>query len=568
MADIPLPTNQIFDFVALLARKRWTIIIPALWGLTFALVALCFIPKRYESKTVIEVREVRFEEDPLFRNTQANPYKDLQNIKTKILAETYLIRTISEQLQWSDFTAILSNPGKRKKYLDEVRDRSNVELAKKIKDQGNDYITITYKDEDPRRAADFVRVLRDLWQDDTMRSFRDQINGELFQEQRQNDDLASSLQLVLKQIKELQEEYKLSPTQASDRRTTADEDWVVAARNEANLMVVKLESELKASKERYKQALERYASEPELVEVEADKLAPNQASVGDNSLAKTLSDQITKARSEIVEFTSKQQGMTKNNYKFKDLQKKIDERNKLIKSIEAQQVKAGLATAPGDVAPKRFVLNDQKRVYKQDVDRAREDMDVRASLLTDQKARFEELEEENKKRPEIYKRYNQLETNKDIVEKQFKESTEKVERKKLILQKIDSAAGKPYRALEDPVPADTPSEPTIPLILAVGFAAGAALGLGWLLLREFVRPSFRNVHDVAESLSLPVLGMVNRMVTVSEVRRRRLRSVAGLSLSLLFVVIVGGAAGIYLVKPKMLPSNFLRMMDQVKQSFR
>lgn len=401
-----------------------------------------------------------------------------------------------------------------------------------------------------------------------MRSFRDQINGELFQEQRQNDDLASSLQLVLKQIKELQEEYKLSPTQASDRRTTADEDWVVAARNEANLMVVKLESELKASKERYKQALERYASEPELVEVEADKLAPNQASVGDNSLAKTLSDQITKARSEIVEFTSKQQGMTKNNYKFKDLQKKIDERNKLIKSIEAQQVKAGLATAPGDVAPKRFVLNDQKRVYKQDVDRAREDMDVRASLLTDQKARFEELEEENKKRPEIYKRYNQLETNKDIVEKQFKESTEKVERKKLILQKIDSAAGKPYRALEDPVPADTPSEPTIPLILAVGFAAGAALGLGWLLLREFVRPSFRNVHDVAESLSLPVLGMVNRMVTVSEVRRRRLRSVAGLSLSLLFVVIVGGAAGIYLVKPKMLPSNFLRMMDQVKQSFR
>lgn len=568
MAEVALPTNQIFDFLALLAKRRWWILIPALWGITFALVALCFIPKRYESKTIVEVKEVRFEEDRLFGNPSANPYKDLQNIKIKILQEPYLINTINDRLQWGDFLGIANHPGKRKIYLDQVRERCGVELAKKTKDAGIDLITITYKDEDPKRAADFVKNLTEIWKNDTLHSFYEQISGELIQEQRQNNELSQQLQLVRRQITELQEEHKLSPTQASDRRTSTDEDWVVKQYNQSKLDLLRIEGEVKAAQERSKKADERYANEPAFVQIPPDKVTNTPTPGGDSSLSKALSDQIVKLRTEIVDLQGKQTGMSKTNYKRKEIQKDIDKKLALIKEIEGQQVKSGIVPAPGVEQALPSYPNDQKRIFKQEADRAKEDLDVKLALLATQKAINKDIAEDFKKRPEIFDRYHQLETSESIAEKQFKDSTEKVDRKRLILQKIDSASSNPYRILEEPVPAESATDPSVPIILAIGLVAGSAVGLAWIFLREFVRPSFRNVHDVAASLSLPILGMVNRMLTVREIRRDRVRGVFGIGVSLVCIFALAGTAGVYLSNPKWLPPDLVHMVDNVKQKFR
>ncbi|MBI3817887.1 MAG: hypothetical protein HY286_04290 [Planctomycetes bacterium] len=569
MAEVALPTNQIFEFLAILAKRRWAIIIPALWGLTLGLVALCFIPKRYESKTIVRVGEVRFEEDPNYRMANANPYKDLQNVKIQILAEDSLHKTINDRLQWADYLAIVKNPGKRKKFLDEVRERSSVELAKKVKDVGVDLITITYKDEDPKRAADFLKILAEIWRDDTQRTLRDQISGELVGAQQENANLTAQLNLVQRQIKELQEEYKLSPTQASNRGVTADEDWVVVQYKQAKSDQIRLEAEVKAATERFKQATQRYAEEPPEIWILQEKgpAAAAGPSAADGALAKSISDQLTKLRAEVEEYKGKLEKTGKIHPRRKDYQKKVDGDLALIKDLEEQQKKNGFVSTPGESPGRVKIINDQKRITKQEADRANEDLEVKKALLKDQLARTAELEDDYKRRPEIFARYHALESIEENTKKQLSESSDKVERKKITLLRIDSVAGNPYRTIEEPVPAESASEPSIPIILAIGFAVGAAIGLAWIFVREFVRPSFRSVHDVASALSLPVLGMVNRMMTIRELRRNRMRGLAGIGISLMLIAMLGGTAGLYLTKPDKLPSHFVALVNNIKQKF-
>lgn len=569
MPEAGIPTNQIFEFIALLGRRRWSIVIPALFGLSVALVALCFIPKKYESKTVVEIGEVRFEEDQNFKNPQAIPYKDLQNVKARILSESSLSRTIIDKLQWGDFLAIQMNPGKRKKYLDEVRDRSSVELAKKVKDQGNDYLTISYKDEDPKRAATFVKELRLLWIDDTLNTFRELIRGELLQEQRQNEQLNSQLDLVRRQIKEWQEVHELSPTQASDRRTTADEDWVIREYNAARAELTRLQGEVKVYEEKYKKAVEREADEPRVVAVDPDKVAGNVPTAGDTLPTKPLLDQIAKLRGEIAQLETERAGMKKTHKQWSVKQRLIDERKKAVDAINGELAKAGVnVNAPGEPPPPKIVLNPQKQLLKREADQAKEEFDSKLALYETQRGRVTALEEKSAKRPEIFIRYRQLETTEDAIEKQYKDSVEKVERKKVILQKVDSVQGNPYRILEEPVPADSPSEPSIPLIIALGLIAGGGFGFAWVFVREFVRPSFRTPSDVTSTIALPILGAVNRMTTAVEIRRARWRGVLGIGTSLLFVAIIGGGAAVYLINPRLLPGQLVQTVDSIKQKFR
>jgi capsular polysaccharide biosynthesis protein len=569
MADVAHPTNQLYEFLTLFRTKKWWIILPGLAGVAVALVALCFIPKRYQSWSKVEVGEVRFEEDFQFRNTLLNPYKDLQNVAARILSTNALIKVISETLQWGDYLAIATNPEKRKTFLEEVVDRTKVERARKDKDQGNDYITITYKDEDPKRAAAFVIAIRDYWMNDTRQSFQDRIQGELTEDQRQLDRLSTQLDNIRSKIKVWQEQYKLSPTLPSDRRTPTEDDWVIREYRDARAELIRQESELKGAEQRYQKAAKRQLDEPLYIEVEVDKTAGNAAAV-DSGPSKLMLDKLTEWRQKKADAETKLVGIKPLNKQYKLLKTEIAAADAEIKNLEGQLKKAGVATTPveSDKPVTRTVLNPEKLLRKQEADRAEEELETRRALFKQQEQRTAALEEQQKKRPQIYTTYQTLETSKDVVEKQYKESSDKVEVKKKILQRIQSVAGNPYRILDDAVPAESPTEPNAIIIIAIGLVGGAGLGLGWIFVREFVRASFRSVEDAAGSLSLPVLGVVNRMVTTREVRRRRLRSVLGVSASLAAILVVSTFAGLYLVQPKLLPSQMVYMIENVKQKFK
>jgi capsular polysaccharide biosynthesis protein len=565
MPELNLPSNQIQDFLNLLRRKTMAVAICGLAGLSATVVVLCFISPKYASWTRIEVGDVRFEEDRLLQNPQYTDYKDLQNASFLILSEANLQKCIKDELQWNDFLAVENFVTKKQEYLDDVRKRTTIDRAKKDKDIGKDYITITYKDEDPKRAAAFANKIAELWMAGRIDSMRDKYRKELDDARTAFEKAQNRVGVARQKVANQQEAYGLSPTQSTSGKVAVDEDPVFKLLLQARETLVRAETDWRSQEEKYKGALELYASTPTEVEevVDSKTAAASPQAEG----VKPLIDSLTRLKDEIEKLKTQQKGFKQAHPKYGLAQADIDKKTKEQKEIEEKLAKAGVS-ATGDQPMIRRVLNPAKDLRREEVARAETELRARKVAYDDAKKRADQLEEDNKKRVGIFKDYSTLRLEVETEETNFARAKETVTKKENILKTITSPAGNPYSITDGAVPSDKPVEPPVALFLAAGLFGGAGAGLGWIFMREFVRSTYRSVQDAAASLSIPVLGYVNEMATRSEIRRNRRRQIAGVSVSLAVILLIGGSASLYLLQPKLLPAPMKAAIDSVKTKFR
>lgn len=561
MAGVELPTTQIQDFLELFRRNLWPILLAGGAGLAIALVVLCFVPPKYSAMTRVEVRELSLDEDPAARSQQRVTFKDLQFVNFQILSTPRIIRVIKDELQWKDYLSIEASVSDRQEYLDKVRERTKVERAKKEKDVGNDYITITYLDEDPRRAAAFANKIRDVWIQETIGAIRDDVQRQLDEAKRQLDKSYKDYTIATQNVQRWQEQYGLSPVNPTNRKVTAEEDPVVRQAEKAKEELVKAESEMKRASDALAAARDRYASEPAMISVLVDDRTAQAASHADGT--KPLLDQAKQLKEEIAKLRSEQKGLKPSNKQFGIKQKAIDDKSKELREVEQHLAKSGL-TIDGDKPAERKVLNQAKLAAKEEVARAEADYLTRKNEYERVKDRVADLEIQAGRRAFIYTRYNQYQNDEEYFKNQYLEAKKLHERRSNLLEQLKTASMNPYRIIDDGVPSDKPVEPNVPLFLLTGLAGGAAVVAGLIFVREFLRSSYRGVQDAAASLSLPVLGFVNRMETSFELKRARRRQVIGFSASLSAIVLVGLTASLYLLQPKLLPSPMKQAFDTVK----
>ncbi len=563
MAQLDLPTNQIQEFAKLLSRKRWAVILPALAGLAIGTTVLGFVPKRYESWTRVEVREVRLEEDYQARNPSQNPLKNnLETVSAQILATPRIDKALAERLKWQDYLAVRLYPEKAQEYRDLVRERTVVERFKKTKEQGSDFITIKYRDEDPQRAADFANSLREVWTGETLQAFRELIAGEQKQAREQLDNASSRLNSARQLVRTWQEQHGLSPTQPIGGRVTVEEDWVVQLYRKLEQDAQTLTGEVAAAKDKYELANQRWAAEPRVVEEPLD--GPGGPS-GDPNVATFT--QIANLKKEILDLKSGLKGIKPFHPKYQIDHQQIELREKEIKDLEASLVRlpdGNLDTKPAT----REVLSLKKLALKEEAARAESEYNVLQSKLDTTRKQLDEHRDEYRKRAEVYQRYSALRTDEKVAEKEYEDAQVLLQRKTNLLQQISGAESNPYRVFDEAVPAEESKEPNVPLFLALALVAGAGAGLLWVFLREFLRPSFRNVEDAVGTLPVPVLGFVDRIVTRREVRRQRVRKFVGITSTLAVILLVGGLGSLYLLQPKALPKPIRTTLDAVKQSLR
>jgi hypothetical protein len=101
-----------------------------------------------------------------------------------------------------------------------------------------------------------------------------------------------------------------------------------------------------------------------------------------------------------------------------------------------------------------------------------------------------------------------------------------------------------------------------------GLIGGGGATIALTFLRELARSGYRSVQDASSSLSLPVLGYVNRMETRAELHGARRRQVLGIATSLTAILFVCGTASLYLLQPKLLPTPMKQALDTVKRNLK
>jgi hypothetical protein len=84
---------------------------------------------------------------------------------------------------------------------------------------------------------------------------------------------------------------------------------------------------------------------------------------------------------------------------------------------------------------------------------------------------------------------------------------------------------------------------------------------------EFSRNCYRSVHDVTRVMALPVLGVVNTIITGQDLRRARLRRVTVAASSL---VLIGGLAWFtwaWKARQDLLPTEVVQAIDDWRSNW-
>jgi capsular polysaccharide biosynthesis protein len=357
MPGVDLPTSQIQDFLQVFKRKRWSILIAALTGFTLAMIVLCFVPPKYKSFTRVEVREVSIDEEPANRSQVRMQIKDLQNVSFQVLSTPRIVRVIKDQLQWADFLQVEGSLIDRQEYLDGIVKRTVVERARKERDVGNDYVTITYRDEDPRRAAAFANKLREVWIEETIGAIRDDVQRQLDEAKRQYEKSYKDYMIATQNVQRWQEQYGLSPVNPTNRKVTSEEDPVRKEYLQAKQDLTRAESEMNRHFDIYTAARDRFASEPLEIEEPIDERTAAASPQFDSTRA--LLDQVKSLKDDITRLKAEQTKLKPQHKQFGLKQQDIDAKGKELKELEQQLAKAGLSTN-GDKPMTRKVLNAAK----------------------------------------------------------------------------------------------------------------------------------------------------------------------------------------------------------------
>jgi capsular polysaccharide biosynthesis protein len=558
---IDLATNQLQEFLRLLIKNRWWILLPTFAGLTAGIVVLDFVPKRYESRTLIEVREIRFEEDFLARNPQDVPIKrNIQNVDKEVTATPRMRKVIAEKLQWPEFFGLAQE--KEQDYLERVRERTGVLRAKKERDIGSDYVTIIYKDESPHRASAFANELRDVWMEETIASFKDQVQREFEEARAHKDRMQQQAHTSRNATRVWQEQNNLSPTLPIDRRTPTQEDWLTQRHQQLLDEQRGLAVDVEVADEAYRLAKDRWVSAPKMIVVQVPTGAPGTPSDPNSPLV----DEQVKLQARITDLRAQQAGMKKANRRWQALAAQIQVFEEEIKSIQAKIVAPQTPLGSKPATQERF--NEQRLVLEQEMGKAEERWSTLKKKLDQVNAQIAKEEPAVRQRAQVYERYHALEEQEKVDAGLYAEAAQALERKGSLLKKIASPAGNPFHIVEYANPADSPVEPQAFLYLAVSLLAGAGTGVALLFLLEYARPSFRSVEDAIASLHLPVLGSVSLIVTRSEVRRARVRQALIVGSSLALLGSIASVATVYLVQPRVLPRQVLEVLDTLKQRMR
>ena len=205
--------GQLQDFLAILKKRKWQVLLPVAYALTLGGSFAVLVPKKYRCSTQVELRELYIE------GARADRALSISSIEAESapqqLQSLTRIRSVVEKLEWPDYLRL--SPQDRNEFLVGLRRNLTVNVPRREKNTGSTFVTISYSDVNPQRAYQFLREIRGAWIDEVVVRDREQIRFEFEnllgrgrEEQRVHDEL-------LEQLTQLKAKHDLSPTQPCSR---------------------------------------------------------------------------------------------------------------------------------------------------------------------------------------------------------------------------------------------------------------------------------------------------------------------------------------------------------------
>ena len=511
--------GQVDEFLRVLRRRIWWIIIPFVvigsFGTFFAVV----VPKKFVSRTKIMVRNADEETGQLGKKASAVEGKVAKyNIMSNARIDTVLTK-----LRWPDYQA-LTNPVERREYREDLTEDLSVYLENMPAESDQQLVEIKYMDVTAERATTFLSALKKSWVDEVLQRHLARAQTDLTETNEKLSDLRKSRDNVTADIRQLRLEHEIAPV--INQRGRDDRSNSPASFNEQEALeerIAKLEFDIDEQERSLEDSrLERDEMPPRVKVSRTDT---------DGNLQENL-DRIDKSIQRLQD-TIDLKGWSSSHTSYRLYKKQIEDlKDKKQQLITQSQARVNLDGADEIDNPDRITMTKEidklQRTLSSDI-RQKESLvgrlrDVRRKneSLQNAFAKLSTFEEDLKSLNGAIDGLNKRAANLDIQ-----------------VSKLSSVDGNPFEVQEEPTEASKPTAPN-PWFISIGsLIFGLGLGLGLAVLKEYSRSCFRSGRELSRVMTHPVLGTINSIRTRRERARAFLvRGVLGGG-SLLFALAVG-----------------------------
>ena len=544
MASQITASGQIQEFLRIFKRRRWQILLPALFvfvlGTSFAVI----VPKKYVVETRIEIKESREPGDYQLKNpSETSTAREIQNAEQHVKHHNRILQIVEEQGRlWPEF--VNASPPDRQQVITGIRENIDVDVIEKDRNEGSTFVDITYRDVDAQRAELFLTLLTKRWVEEVhgrdvkiltkekeiLQEQRDQVNREFIEQNNRWLTEARRMGIDPSRGPGTTGEFQDDPEFAMLRELQRDRQ--LKEREQAAA-----ETELEKHRVRIREVPEQ------MLQQVTEEVESNE-------------EEIAAFEEEILQMRIAQSRITPSHSKYRQLQSRIELAEQAIDILRAESRSVSVSG--------EWVENPKWTWHQRQVEASEEKVAVVGAELLKLDEQIEEYERKTKARVEDFALILSLWEARTRAEELLTSTERELNDKRQSLKILTDAYDRPWEIVRDAAHDPKVREPSGVVVSVASLLIGLALGLTIALLAEYGRNSYRTVYDLTNAMGVPVLGAIAVIRTHSETRRaNQRRAIVGVSSA----VILGGLTWLTWVwhaAPDKLPTEVLRAIDSFR----
>ncbi|MBM3984516.1 MAG: hypothetical protein FJ296_02305 [Planctomycetes bacterium] len=527
-------------------RVAFTTAVVVLLGVALSLLW----PNKYESSTMFVLRDWHVVADAVLLEELADIplVKKLKTLENELRSRRR-VEAVLNELSWPEWLDTAGKESDRRDLLLKIGENLVVAMDSDVTGAHN--IVLTFAWTSPRKAKEFVNRLRDAWIQLTLESYKKRLEEQKDRmegtwRERQADHTAA-----LAAVKQYEREHGVPGLLSTDVNNQ------LRAQYEIELAKAKAELESVVG------VVQHIEAEQQVLDKET--LQPITPST------KQQAELLVKLQALEPQFKAATDPVTG----YKPLHPKVKQLQSEYDSLLAQLKEAGYDPQGGlmelQVNPLWVAKEGERQVA---LTRERE----LTALVTGTQRELDEVKRRLEAIPVVTADLAQLNAEVDVKATLAGEALLQLQplREKVIQlraqsfgvdsQGLGTIQSGPFEILESGVEPEDPVLPVTAIILAVSLVLGILVGAMGPVLTEMTRSSFGTVKEVGRSLGVPVLGAVDLILTVRDLRAQRVqRSLTYVTMALVLVSLAA-AIWIYHAHAEQLPDALRRTLREVRMA--
>ncbi len=534
--------GQIDEFIRVLKRRVWWILVPlsviGSLGVFYAVV----VPKKYVSKCEIMVRNLSEQSGEFGQNAAAiEGQVAAWNIRSHARIDSVLTL-----LKWPEYTP-LNNAEKHAFRVNTVLKDLTVDLPPMPRNSGRQAVKLSFKNTYPERAVSFLENLKTSWTKEVLNRHLNEQNLELNETDDRLRDLNGELRELRETITNIRTENSIPPSVMTLQGEVERRPRAYDERDATESRIQELAEGIRTAEDTFK-----------LKSAERDSLPPEDAVAYVDNDPLTIKVNALDERISRAELEVENKGWAPGHSERRNAER-------LIQQLKLERDRARM-DRDDNRSNRQVVRPNSRRVQLSAELRA---LEVKMNLDTRRKEELEirlsELIQQTERLNDAFKQLDELTDNLSVAQTAKQALSARVETLRVEVRTMKSEQGNPFEVLLAPTLPTRPTSPN-PWAIAIGsILFGLGLGFGLAILLEYSKNCFRSPRELSRVMPHPVLGTINAIRTRRERARAFLTRAALGGGSLAFVGVVTFVTWAWASDQQALNGEVVRAIDAFRR---